>query len=452
MQRHGHFPPSSSSAGRNAYGSKTVSAPLTPTPEGDSMRFQGGLNEMNSSTSYKNASKCASHTLAISLPSLVDSESTQEVSQRDGCTIPTTSAISIARPYQQIFFTGYGTGANIVHSSYGDEETTDEGTEECSTSPASSEGSTAMESEAFNELMRCCIAEKVDKGVYECCPRKASGIWLSETLRESSALKRFPFVYNTAKRHYYVCLYHRRVIRNEPALAKGESLRSRELSKYEQDMEANEEELKEIADDPLFNMSSRRRQMSLTSHSEEPFRKHRKRNGKHDEVMSVGSEDGSDSDMSTEYTELRPRRSARHQSNGSTTPSSSLANGRTTSLRKEHEKSKSEKPVELGESGDEDLSIDNKPSSIEVPFSVLSAASLRRYKKYFKLSHRSGASTKQQLLDGVAEHFGTLQVPAAETAACLIYAVRMNRNKLDYPINNTTNETNSTPGSGSIEP
>uniref|UniRef100_A0A915AP03 Histone deacetylase complex subunit SAP30 Sin3 binding domain-containing protein n=1 Tax=Parascaris univalens TaxID=6257 RepID=A0A915AP03_PARUN len=130
MQRHGHFPPSSSSAGRNAYGSKTVSAPLTPTPEGDSMRFQGGLNEMNSSTSYKNASKCASHTLAISLPSLVDSESTQEVSQRDGCTIPTTSAISIARPYQQIFFTGYGTGANIVHSSYGDEETTDEGTEE----------------------------------------------------------------------------------------------------------------------------------------------------------------------------------------------------------------------------------------------------------------------------------------------------------------------------------
>uniref|UniRef100_A0A914SBU4 Uncharacterized protein n=1 Tax=Parascaris equorum TaxID=6256 RepID=A0A914SBU4_PAREQ len=144
-----------------------------------------------------------------------------------------------------------------------------------------------MESEAFNELMRCCIAEKVDKGVYECCPRKASGIWLSETLRESSALKRFPFVYNTAKRHYYVCLYHRRVIRNEPALAKGESLRSRELSKYEQDMEANEEELKEIADDPLFN-----------------------RNGKHDEVMSVGSEDGSDSDMSTEYTELRPRRSA----------------------------------------------------------------------------------------------------------------------------------------------
>ncbi|KHN77562.1 Histone deacetylase complex subunit SAP30 -like protein [Toxocara canis] len=315
----------------------------------------------------------------------------------------------------------------------------------------------ALESEAFNGQMQCCIAEKVDGGLYECCPRKACGIWLSETLRELSALKRFPFVYNTAKRHYYICLYHRRVIKNEPSLAKGESLKARELSRYEEDAFPNEEERMEIADDPLLSKSSRRRQVTLTLRSGEPSRKRHKRDGKRKE--SVLSEEGSESDMSEGYTEQRPRRSARHQSNGCATPSTPVPNGKTIPVRKESEKpiKDTDRSVEVDSSIGDDFT-DHISTPIEacsisgiVPFNLLSAASLRRYKKYFKLSHRSGASTKQQLLDGVAEHFATLQVPPTETAACLIYTVRMNRNKLDYPNGSTLSETSATSVSGALD-
>ncbi|VDK38415.1 unnamed protein product [Gongylonema pulchrum] len=67
------------------------------------------------------------------------------------------------------------------------------------------------------------------------------------------------------------------------------------------------------------------------------------------------------------------------------------------------------------------------------PFQLLSAASLRRYKKFFNLPHRSSTNTKQQLLEGVSEHFHNLEVPAYETIASFLYTAKFNKNKIDYP-------------------
>ncbi|VDM37162.1 unnamed protein product [Toxocara canis] len=484
MQRQGGHLPSSSSVGISTdhRNETTSSAPLINIAEGGSIRFESSFSDLSSSVVYKNAGQCSNPALTgASLPHFTGSESPSGRTSQPGdfkgyATMPGTSGIGIVRPQQQIFFAGktlfkfvkgYGVDPTTVRNNYYDEETTDEGSDEYSTSSASSAECAALESEAFNGQMQCCIAEKVDGGLYECCPRKACGIWLSETLRELSALKRFPFVYNTAKRHYYICLYHRRVIKNEPSLAKGESLKARELSRYEEDAFPNEEERMEIADDPLLSVSyfiypssdksSRRRQVTLTLRSGEPSRKRHKRDGKRKE--SVLSEEGSESDMSEGYTEQRPRRSARHQSNGCATPSTPVPNGKTIPVRKESEKpiKDTDRSVEVDSSIGDDFT-DHISTPIEacsisgiVPFNLLSAASLRRYKKYFKLSHRSGASTKQQLLDGVAEHFATLQVPPTETAACLIYTVRMNRNKLDYPNGSTLSETSATSVSGALD-
>lgn len=54
--------------------------------------------------------------------------------------------------------------------------------------------------------------------------------------------------------HYYICLYHRRMIRHEKPLKLGESLSSRDLSVYEQQTSFTADELLEINEDPLLKV------------------------------------------------------------------------------------------------------------------------------------------------------------------------------------------------------
>ncbi|EJW84346.1 hypothetical protein WUBG_04740 [Wuchereria bancrofti] len=70
---------------------------------------------------------------------------------------------------------------------------------------------------------------------------------------------------------------------------------------------------------------------------------------------------------------------------------------------------------------------------LQVPFHALSATTLRRYKKYFNLPHRSSTNTKQQLLEGILEHFETIDAPAFETIAHFLHIAKTHKNKLDYP-------------------
>ncbi|KAI3409984.1 hypothetical protein GPALN_006350 [Globodera pallida] len=72
--------------------------------------------------------------------------------------------------------------------------------------------------------------------------------------------------------------------------------------------------------------------------------------------------------------------------------------------------------------------------TVKVEFDRLSATALRRYKKFFNLPNRSGASSKAQLLEGINEHFeDSIHVDPAETAAQFLYTIYKKRNKLDYP-------------------
>uniref|UniRef100_A0A915EIY9 Histone deacetylase complex subunit SAP30 Sin3 binding domain-containing protein n=1 Tax=Ditylenchus dipsaci TaxID=166011 RepID=A0A915EIY9_9BILA len=64
-------------------------------------------------------------------------------------------------------------------------------------------------------------------------------------------------------------------------------------------------------------------------------------------------------------------------------------------------------------------------------FEGLSAIALRRYKKFFKLSHRTGAS-KSQLVEEVREHFDNLPVSQMETSAYFMYTLKNKKNRLDH--------------------
>uniref|UniRef100_A0A914WHI5 Histone deacetylase complex subunit SAP30 Sin3 binding domain-containing protein n=1 Tax=Plectus sambesii TaxID=2011161 RepID=A0A914WHI5_9BILA len=69
-------------------------------------------------------------------------------------------------------------------------------------------------------------------------------------------------------------------------------------------------------------------------------------------------------------------------------------------------------------------------NSNKVKLHALSASTLRRYKKHFKLATKPGAN-KQQLVDTVLEHFQTLPVNEKETLTYFIYTVKTGRNRLD---------------------
>lgn len=290
----------------------------------------------------------------------------------------------------------------------------------------------------IDELTACCLAEPGDNGKYICCPRRASGIHLSNQLREICVMKRFPFVYNSSRRHYYLCLYHRRIIKHEPKLGRNESLKKRNLSKYEADLTMTPGEKLEMLDDPLLRpdeaMPKFRRSNAYLRELEmkaKLTKQKRKKAGEESEQ--------SESDDSGDDGEDRPRRSARH---ANATPVSSV----DVLVGKVVRKEKLKKPMKEGKlsksdekSGQEEEPEGSTPS--EVPMKILPANTLRRYKKAFQLPHRSGTNTKMQLLEGVSEHLASLNVPAHETIAQFLFTVKTRKNKLDFPLSNDNAES-----------
>ncbi|KAL3084940.1 hypothetical protein niasHS_010009 [Heterodera schachtii] len=73
--------------------------------------------------------------------------------------------------------------------------------------------------------------------------------------------------------------------------------------------------------------------------------------------------------------------------------------------------------------------------TVKIRFDELSATTLRRYKKFFNLPNRSGANSKAQLLEGINDHFESIPVDLAETAAHFLDTIYKKRNRLDYPNN-----------------
>lgn len=70
-------------------------------------------------------------------------------------------------------------------------------------------------------------------------------------------------------------------------------------------------------------------------------------------------------------------------------------------------------------------------SSPEVDFYSLQVQTLRRYKKFYKVSTRPGMN-KAQLADLISKHFRTIPVKEKEVLTYFIYSIKNNSNKNGY--------------------
>lgn len=78
-----------------------------------------------------------------------------------------------------------------------------------------------------------------------------------------------------------------------------------------------------------------------------------------------------------------------------------------------------------------DDSGDSDSESPIVDFYSLQVQTLRRYKKFYKVSTRPGMN-KAQLADLIQSHFRTIPVKEKEVLTYFIYSVKNNSNKNGY--------------------
>lgn len=74
---------------------------------------------------------------------------------------------------------------------------------------------------------------------------------------------------------------------------------------------------------------------------------------------------------------------------------------------------------------------DESDSSPEVDFLQLQMNTLKRYKKFYKVSTRPGMN-KAQLADTISKHFKTIPIKDKEVIDYFIYMVKTNGNKIDH--------------------
>uniref|UniRef100_A0A0N5AP09 SAP30_Sin3_bdg domain-containing protein n=1 Tax=Syphacia muris TaxID=451379 RepID=A0A0N5AP09_9BILA len=263
------------------------------------------------------------------------------------------------------------------------------------------------EAKGLDNMITCCLAEAVGKNKYVPCHRFICGIPLSEKLREMCILKGFPFVYNSIRRHYYICLYHRRIIVHEPALQKNELLEKRDLSIYDGYLNLTEDEKLEVLNDPLLKKKLKARRVF---HFE-----------------------------NDENAEVDGHRTCLYTRQGFSSETLSMKSNIREKIGKGTKDGKSLRYDEGLEGVRTEMS-----AAHELPMRLLSANTLRRYKKAFQLPHRSGTNTKSQLLEGINEHLATLEVPARETIANFLYQSRMHRNKPELQPNSDASDSGRT--------
>ncbi|VDN07266.1 unnamed protein product [Thelazia callipaeda] len=265
-----------------------------------------------------------------------------------------------------------------------------------------------LDEAAWEAKLSCCLATAVGNK-YFACGRPAIGIWFSNKLRQKALKKKFPFAFNkmvasflTAKRgHWYLCLFHYRVIMHEPRLKANENLDSRDLTKYLA-VDVTDDEIEALRNDPLIK--------SYVKDVE----------GARDALESQKKKKKGRSETSGVNVETNQNEASNF---------GVLAGIWPFSGTDFHSMKRGEK-VTASASGKEMNTTSPPP---QVPFHVLSATTLRRYKKHFNLPHRSSANTKQQLLQGIPEHFETIDVPPYETVSHFLHTVKTHKNKLDYP-------------------
>jgi histone deacetylase complex subunit SAP30 len=90
-------------------------------------------------------------------------------------------------------------------------------------------------------------------------------------------------------------------------------------------------------------------------------------------------------------------------------------------------------------SDDDDTDDTGDGSSLEqVDLYSLQVNTLRRYKKYYKVSTKPGLN-KAQLAETIMKHFKSIPVKEKDTLTYFIYTVKTNANKIDQKNGITTN-------------
>uniref|UniRef100_A0A1I7W1T3 SAP30_Sin3_bdg domain-containing protein n=1 Tax=Loa loa TaxID=7209 RepID=A0A1I7W1T3_LOALO len=256
--------------------------------------------------------------------------------------------------------------------------------------------------QAALEAKACCCLATLTGGKAIACGRPAFGIWFSNKLRQMALKKNLPFAYNKGRGHWYTCLFHFRVIMHESKLKPDEKYEERDLTKYLA-VEVTEDEFQAFKNDPLTRSYMKDYEQLMAAR--EMQKKKKKKKGR-------PGANGGDAETSDDET-----------------PSIGALAGIWPFMSTNFHTMKEDEEVNASPSG-------QGPSTsapLQVPFHALSATTLRRYKKYFNLPHRSSTNTKQQLLEGILEHFETIDAPAFETIAYFLHTAKTHKNKLDYP-------------------
>ncbi|EJD73900.1 hypothetical protein, variant [Loa loa] len=219
--------------------------------------------------------------------------------------------------------------------------------------------------QAALEAKACCCLATLTGGKAIACGRPAFGIWFSNKLRQMALKKNLPFAYNKGRGHWYTCLFHFRVIMHESKLKPDEKYEERDLTKYLA-VEVTEDEFQAFKNDPLTRSYMKDYEQLMAAR--EMQKKKKKKKGR-------PGANGGDAETSDDET-----------------PSIGALAGIWPFMSTNFHTMKEDEEVNASPSG-------QGPSTsapLQVPFHALSATTLRRYKKYFNLPHRSSTNTKQQ--------------------------------------------------------
>ncbi|KAK6743893.1 hypothetical protein RB195_010908 [Necator americanus] len=225
---------------------------------------------------------------------------------------------------------------------------------------------------------RCCVAVKFRCGWVR-CSRKRSRRALNTDLERVALSKKLNVAVSSEDPHMGICSYHWRLIKNG-----------------EQDVALNSEELKFW-------------EASETKADKYP------RYGDMSDVMIVGSSTSSDHEDSDDGTTTDDgKRNILQQSE---------LNWREVDMKQKKVRCASDVADESEHHRD---SEEEERSGL----STLSAASLRRYRKFFMIPTKASAS-KHAMLEGVANHFERLPVRTSDTVVHFIYTARNRINTIE---------------------
>ncbi|PIO74373.1 hypothetical protein TELCIR_03624 [Teladorsagia circumcincta] len=230
--------------------------------------------------------------------------------------------------------------------------------------------------EALSSSERCCLAARFPHGFVR-CNRRRSGRVLTNVLERMAIAKELNLAISDEGSHKGICMFHWRLIKYGRT---GVPMKKDEVK----DWDACESRLEKAERDDEIESDDDAVESCVSS--------------------ELNSDDGEDSEEGTEGSSFKD-----------------VLNWRSVDLKKVRAVSPNNEEVEQQQDSDEEDSNG---------LSTLSAASLRRYRKFFMIPTKASAS-KHAMLEGVENHFENLPVQSNDSIAYFIYSARNRINTVE---------------------